>query len=227
VLPIFRKQGRGILINNASMVSKIPEPYFSAYVASKQAVRGFAQCLRQELSLEGAREVRVCTLMPAAIDTPFFQHSANYSGRALKPPPPVYPAERVARAMVACAECPRREFFVGGSARLFHGLFLLSSVLAERLVARIIDRTISSRARPYPAVTAAFRAFARGHLHIGRLDAPHRTASGTPGTGGGRRRPAFGPDGLESRRSRSGPGRGRPGPRPSRQNPGPRGFLSP
>ncbi|MDB5105228.1 MAG: short-chain dehydrogenase/reductase [Fibrobacteres bacterium] len=140
-LPVFRRQRRGVLINNASMVARFPEPYFTAYVASKHAILGFSGSLRQELFLEGFSDVHVCTLMPAAIDTPFFQHSANYTGRAIKVPPPVYPAQKVAEAMVECAGNPRREFFVGGSALIFNLQKRLSTTLAEPALAKVVDKT--------------------------------------------------------------------------------------
>ncbi|HYO72361.1 MAG TPA: SDR family oxidoreductase, partial [Archangium sp.] len=119
-LPYFHDQGSGVLINNTSMVAKLSEPYLSAYAASKHAIRGLAQSLRQELVVTKARDIHVCAVMPATIDTPFFQHAANYTGRAAKAMPPVYPAERVARAIVGMARWPRREMFVGNSARQFN-----------------------------------------------------------------------------------------------------------
>ena len=45
----FRTQSYGILINNASMESQMGAPYFSAYAASKFAIRGFSESLREEL----------------------------------------------------------------------------------------------------------------------------------------------------------------------------------
>ena len=66
--------------------------------------------LRQELALsgDGAKHIHVCTVMPATIDTPFFQHAANYTGRAVKAMPPVYPAERVAKTIVPMKEKARQ-----------------------------------------------------------------------------------------------------------------------
>src|SRR5919202_2625850 len=57
-LPHLR-QRRGVLINVASVDSEASYHYFSAYVASKWAVRGFSAALRQELHGEG---VDVCTI---------------------------------------------------------------------------------------------------------------------------------------------------------------------
>ena len=39
---------------------------------------GLADCLREELRADG---IDVVTVMPASIDTPLFDHAANYTGR--------------------------------------------------------------------------------------------------------------------------------------------------
>jgi short-subunit dehydrogenase len=147
-LPHFRRQGSGVLVNNASMVAKLSQPYASAYVASKHAILGFSQSLRQELELLGDRDIHVATVMPATIDTPFFQHAANYAERAILAMPPVYPAERVARTIVRMIEHPRRERYVGNSARQFAFLWTVAPGLAERLLAVLVDRLHLSTVRP-------------------------------------------------------------------------------
>jgi NAD(P)-dependent dehydrogenase (short-subunit alcohol dehydrogenase family) len=139
VLPYFREQGHGVLINNASMVAYSGQPWTSAYVTAKFAIRGLGECLRQELL--DARRIHVCTLLPASIDTPLFQHAANYTGRAVQPMPPVYAPERVARAMVRLALRPRREMFVGNAGRLLAWQHALAPGLTERMVARAVDRS--------------------------------------------------------------------------------------
>lgn len=139
-LPHFRKQGRGVLINVASVVAQIAEPYATAYTSSKWAVRGFSQSLRQELFLQGAKDIHVCTVMPATIDTPIFQHAGNYSGREVVAMPPIYPADQVARAIVKMALRPEREIFVGRAARMFWLMSMLLPGLAERQMARNAHR---------------------------------------------------------------------------------------
>jgi short-subunit dehydrogenase len=151
ILPVFKRQGHGVLINVGSMVSKLPAPYFASYVAAKHAVHGFGKSLRQELTLAGMRDIHVCTVMPAAVDTPFFQHAANYSGRALKALPPVYPVEKAAKAVADCAEHPRREFFVGNIARLFNLQYRLSTAWAETALAKMVQRTHFYPDRPASA----------------------------------------------------------------------------
>jgi NAD(P)-dependent dehydrogenase (short-subunit alcohol dehydrogenase family) len=107
---IFRQQGRGVLVNVCSATAYVGQPYSSAYVASKFGIRGLSESIRQEVS--DCPEIRVCTVMPGATDTPFFQHAGNYMGRAVQPLRPIADARRVASAIVATAERPIRTTFV-------------------------------------------------------------------------------------------------------------------
>jgi NAD(P)-dependent dehydrogenase (short-subunit alcohol dehydrogenase family) len=140
VLPRFRAQGAGVLVNVASMEGRVTAPYSTAYAASKHGVMGFSSALRQELRLDKARGIHVCVVLPGSIDTPLFQHAANYTGWKLKAMSPVYPAERVARAIVRLARHPRREVLVGGSARLFSALWTIAPAFTEGLLARMVER---------------------------------------------------------------------------------------
>jgi short-subunit dehydrogenase len=137
----FKQQQRGILINVDSVTAGAPQPYTSAYVASKFAVRGWSSCLRMELSLDSEHDIHVCNVMPAAIDTPLFQHAANYTGRATKALDPVYPVEKVARAIRSLIEKPRPELVVGNAGRLMMAKARMSPRLYETTAARHIDRT--------------------------------------------------------------------------------------
>ncbi|RYZ42094.1 MAG: SDR family NAD(P)-dependent oxidoreductase [Myxococcaceae bacterium] len=119
----FRRQGYGTLVNVSSAFGTVPAPYLSAYVSSKFAVRGFSASLRQELLRTG---IDVCTVMPAAIDTPLWRHTANYTGWRIRPVEPVYAPERVARAILRVLRHPEPETLVGPSGKSFaamHGLF--------------------------------------------------------------------------------------------------------
>jgi short-subunit dehydrogenase len=139
-LSAFQEQGRGTLINLSSVVTRMPQPYTSAYVASKHAIRGFDMSLRQELLVQGKKDIHVVTIMPAVIDTPLFQHAANYHGRKAKAIPPVYPADQVAKAIVDAAEHPRREVFVGGVGRMMNVQMKLMPGAVERTAARMVDK---------------------------------------------------------------------------------------
>ncbi len=150
-LPYLREQGKGVLVNVSSIVSRVPQPYTQAYSMSKAAVRTLGASLRQELILDGGKQVKVCTVLPATIDTPFFDHTANYTGRKAKAMPPVYSAERVARAIVNVVRVPRREVVVGPMGRNLIVQAKLAPGLTERLMAIQVDKTHLYRSRPAAA----------------------------------------------------------------------------
>ena len=106
-LPYFKRQGYGVIINNISIGGWFASPYGVAYTASKFGLRGFAEALQAELS--PYPDIHVCAMYPAFLNTPGIQHAANYSGAKLKPAPPVFNPEGVAKAMVQLAKHPRRE----------------------------------------------------------------------------------------------------------------------
>jgi short-subunit dehydrogenase len=137
VIPYFREQNAGVLINVASQVSVMGEPFASYYVMTKFAIRGLSECLRQEL-----RDTRidVCTLMPAAIDTPLYQQGANYMGKAAKPLKPIYDARMVARDIVRLSQHPKREMHSGTSGRLASALHGVAPGTLEILAARKVEK---------------------------------------------------------------------------------------
>jgi short-subunit dehydrogenase len=136
VLPYMRQQNYGVIINVGSEVSNFSIPYGSAYTSSKFAVRAFTSALRQELL---DTNISVCLVMPASIDTPLFQHAANYSGRAIKPSRPVYPVQKAAETIVRLALQPQREVFVGNAARYLTAFHTLAPEMQERIVAKMVE----------------------------------------------------------------------------------------
>ena len=148
VLPRFRTQGHGVLINNASVYSHVGAPWLTAYVSSKFAVRGFSEALRQELA--DLPDVHICTVSPSPIDTPIFASAANYSGRAVKAPPPTYRPEQVASAILASALHPKRERIVGGAGRLVTVAEAVAPGPFERINRRYVNG-LQFAAEPAPA----------------------------------------------------------------------------
>ncbi|MDX1920917.1 MAG: SDR family oxidoreductase [Candidatus Caenarcaniphilales bacterium] len=139
-LPHFKMQNYGTLINFSSVIGGAPQPYSSAYVASKYAIRGFSGCLRMELELDGLHDVHVCTVMPAAIDTPIFQHSANYTGWPLKPLDPVYSTDKVVSSIVNLINHPKQEIVVGEVGNLILGQNALAPGFYEKTMAKTIEK---------------------------------------------------------------------------------------
>jgi short-subunit dehydrogenase len=138
VLPYFREQGRGIMINLSAQNGKVGSPYTSLYATSKFAINGLGESLRMEL--QDAPNIHVCTVLAASIDTPLFQHGANYTGRAVKPLDPVYSAQKVASAIVRLALHPRRQAVVGHAGRQVLLLRTLAPATAEKLISRRVDK---------------------------------------------------------------------------------------
>ncbi|BCX88770.1 hypothetical protein MIN45_P1139 [Methylomarinovum tepidoasis] len=68
ILPVMRRQGRGRIIYNSSVLGFIALPYRGAYVASKFALEGLADCLRLELYGTG---IHVVLVEPGPILTKF------------------------------------------------------------------------------------------------------------------------------------------------------------
>ncbi|RKN39927.1 SDR family oxidoreductase [Micromonospora endolithica] len=140
-LPHLGAAGGGVVVNNASVLAEVAMPYQSAYNATKHGIRGLSDTVRQELRLTGRGAVSICTVLPATIDTPFFRHAANHTGRELVPPPPVYPPEVVARTIVRLLRRPRREAYAGGAARLIGLQWRVAPAVAERVLGWYVHRT--------------------------------------------------------------------------------------
>jgi NAD(P)-dependent dehydrogenase (short-subunit alcohol dehydrogenase family) len=74
--------------------------YASAYSASKFGLKGFSEALRVELS--DYPDIHVCDIYPSFMDTPGISHGANYTGKKLSAPPPVYDARKRRECDRAC-----------------------------------------------------------------------------------------------------------------------------
>jgi len=136
VIPYFKKQGKGILINNISIGGFLPVPMGTSYTASKFGLRGFSEALKAEL--QDWKEIHVCDLFPAFLDTPGIQHAANYTGKVLRPAPPVYDPIRLAQAAVSLALNPRSSVTVGSVSTLLRLAHSLMPKLTAGVTAKVI-----------------------------------------------------------------------------------------
>lgn len=136
VLPVFRDQGHGVLVNIASLYGRVTTPYVSPYITSKWGLLGFTAALRQEL--RDTPEVAVCVVLPGAVDTPIYRHAANYVGRDIRPLPPVVSPERVVRAVVRAVDRPRAQIVVGRTQHVGSWSQRIVPRLYDRLVGRVV-----------------------------------------------------------------------------------------
>ncbi len=103
VLPHMRKRGSGHIVAVSSVDGKKGIPPDAAYVASKFAVTGFMEVLRQEMRGTG---VHVSTIFPGRIDTPML------AGVSVPWITPKVPAEKVAEAIVGAVLGNKAEVLV-------------------------------------------------------------------------------------------------------------------
>jgi 3-oxoacyl-[acyl-carrier protein] reductase len=66
-VPVFRRNGGGVIINIGSTAGLRPRPGLSAYNATKGAVHTLTQTLAVELAPD---KIRVCAIAPVATETP-------------------------------------------------------------------------------------------------------------------------------------------------------------
>lgn len=69
VLPSMRKQGKGTIVNVASISAQTFFPEWGTYSISKTALVTFGQCLALE---ERSNGIRVTNIFPGAVDTPIW-----------------------------------------------------------------------------------------------------------------------------------------------------------
>jgi len=146
VVPIFRRQQRGTLINVGSVLSKIGHPFVPSYVISKFGLHGLSEALRVELA--EYPDIDVCTIFPYAIDTPHFQTAANDIGREARAMPPMQPPEKVAQALVDLVAHPRRQRYVPRAAELGLAIHRVLPRTTERLLYRALRAFHLGRDQP-------------------------------------------------------------------------------
>lgn len=140
--------GRGIIINMSSIGGRIPMPLLATYTASKYGIAGLSEALRYELAARSS--IEVCAVYPGFVDTPTNLHSANYSGRSLRPVPPVIDPEDVAEQIVALTMHPRRALHIGAHHAAAAPYALMPEITGS-LLGRAASWHIEGMGEPAPA----------------------------------------------------------------------------
>lgn len=175
------QEGGGAIINVGSALSDVAIPQMGAYTASKQAVKGFTDALRQEFRRDG-EPISVTLIRPAGVSSPFADHARNHLDHAGRLPGPLYAPEVVADAILHAAQHPVRELVIGAGAGAF-------SIVGH--APRLADRLFGARTRltdgkgPKAAEDNLFAAGRDGHVHAdagkGRNVSVYTSAQKHPG----------------------------------------------
>ncbi|MDO5509322.1 MAG: SDR family oxidoreductase [Weeksellaceae bacterium] len=146
VIPIFKEQQDGVLINNISIGGKMPAPYGTAYSASKFGIRGMVEGLRGEVS--HYPNIHISALYPGIQRSTGNMHAAKYSGYNTKIPPISFDPKDLAQTMVSVAKNPRKAVYPDWSSKLLNTIYSImprtmvnTSAAAVRLNMRYGDQS--------------------------------------------------------------------------------------
>jgi short-subunit dehydrogenase len=150
-LPQLVASGRGHVITVSSAFGLLAIPRYSAYCASKFAVRGFSDALRQELAM-GLHPVRVSCAFPGGIRTQIVRRGRFASGEDVEAISGQFD-RRIARTTPAAAAATilrgvqhgRPRILVGADAQLVSALLRVTGEGYQRILPRILQRTASRR----------------------------------------------------------------------------------
>jgi short-subunit dehydrogenase len=150
----FIKQGYGTLINVGSIDSEVPLAYQGSYSASKAAVRSLGEVLNQELRLSGHKNIKVVTIEPWAVDSPWWGHAANYSGGTPRMAAMDGP-EKVVNAMLRSSLRRKKEVRVGWKAQASYRMHHIFPHFTEKFTANVAHHYQIKTAPPAPPTTGS------------------------------------------------------------------------
>lgn len=133
-------QREGTIVNVSSLMGKIAAPTMATYSATKFAIVGFTQALRNELA---PYNVRVCALLPSLTTTDMVREFQWFRGMIPSSP------EQVAQALVSGLQKDAPEILVGWQSYL--------AVWCNRLAPWLLQRIVRIAApKPEPSIRRSF-----------------------------------------------------------------------
>jgi short-subunit dehydrogenase len=146
-IPSMRQRGGGVIVNISSLAAVAPQPWMSAYSATKAALSALSTSLRIELHPFG---IRVIGVHPSYVRTDIEKSSMVTpsgkklgGGEATSKPGGVVSPERVARAVTRAVEGGfNGNMTIGASARAISFVATHFPYVAKRATSRIYDRML-------------------------------------------------------------------------------------
>ncbi|MBW8522650.1 SDR family NAD(P)-dependent oxidoreductase [Chryseobacterium chendengshani] len=149
VLPIFKEQNEGILINNVSIGGFMPAPYSAVYSSTKFGIRGMMECLQGEIS--DFADIHIANLYPQIQRSTGNSHSAKYSGLDFKIPPFASDPRDTAAKIVQLAKNPQKDLFPDFTSRALvniYGMFPKMIINAASAGMRLMMRLKNAPSTP-------------------------------------------------------------------------------
>ncbi|MFU8812177.1 MAG: SDR family oxidoreductase [Balneolaceae bacterium] len=135
VLPGMMERGHGHIVVTSSVMGKIGTRYRSAYAASKHALHGWFDCLRQEVA---DKQITVTLLCPGFVRTNITKEALTADGKALNEMGDAHQkamsAEEFAEKALPKISAGKEEIFIGG--------FEIVSVYLKRLSPKLLHRIL-------------------------------------------------------------------------------------
>ncbi len=145
-LPHLIASGNGALVNISSLFGLISMPGQSAYNATKYAVRGFTEALREEMLVNG-RPVTVTCVHPGGIRTGIVRHGRTTAGEDHAKLTSMFEkklarmsADKAAEIILKGTVAGKARVLVGADAHLLHHFAKLTGSRYQDVVARIAPR---------------------------------------------------------------------------------------
>jgi len=165
----FMRAGSGQVVNVGSIFGSIGFPHFTAYSATKFALRGFSEALRREVAGHG---IDVTYVAPRAVRT---RLAERFAAMAEATKMPLDDPDQVAARIAAAIEGRKKDVYLGSAEPVFVRLNALLPRLVDRLLRRQTASTRVFAAEAQPAPSAS-----RGET---ATHGAHGMASGPPAAG--------------------------------------------
>jgi NAD(P)-dependent dehydrogenase (short-subunit alcohol dehydrogenase family) len=150
-LPHLIASGEGYLVNISSLFGLISMPGQSAYNATKYAVRGFTEALREEMLVNG-HPVSVTCIHPGGIKTGIARNGRKTASQDATAVDNLFDKklarmtpEKAARIIIDGALAQRPRVLVGADAHAMHHFAKLAGARYQDVVARAASRTLPDR----------------------------------------------------------------------------------
>jgi NAD(P)-dependent dehydrogenase (short-subunit alcohol dehydrogenase family) len=150
-LPHLIASGDGAVVNISSLFGLISMPGQTAYNATKYAVRGFNEALREEM-IVNRHPVTVTCVHPGGIKTGIARHGRKTRGQDAAAIDRLFekrlarmPAEKAARIILDAAVAGKARQLVGIDAHVIHHFAKLTGSRYQDVVARIAGRVIPDK----------------------------------------------------------------------------------